>query len=181
MASLTAIVQAYNAKTGDKLWGVPDRRARRTARLPPIGMDGKDYVAMVAGAVCPGRSRWTARSGPLPGAACAPPTESQFAGRIFSTNQVQISNEIENNGIRADLKYVDEYALKPVRTKIKVGESVTWTNTGKVVHTPTDRGGAWTAGAIQPGQTATVKFDKPGNYTYFDKDHPWSVGQLIVE
>jgi len=92
-----------------------------------------------------------------------------------------LSNELENNGLRADLTYVDEFALKPVRAKIKVGDSVTWTNTGKVAHTPTSRDGSWTAGTIEPGKTATVKFDKPGNYTYFDKDHPWSIGQLIVE
>jgi plastocyanin len=68
-----------------------------------------------------------------------------------------------------------------VRTNVKVGDSVTWTNAGKEIHTPVSRDGSWAAGTIQPGQTATVKFDKPGNYTYFDKDHPWSIGQLIVE
>ena len=83
--------------------------------------------------------------------------------------------------MHVDLKYIDEYALKPVRTKIKAGDSVTWTNAGKEVHTPTSRDGSWSAGAIEPGKTATVKFDKPGTYTYFDKDHPWSIGQLIVE
>ena len=64
---------------------------------------------------------------------------------------------------------------------VKAGDSVTWTNAGKEVHTPTARDGSWTAGPIQPGQSATVKFDRPGTYIYADKDHLWSVGQLIVE
>jgi quinohemoprotein ethanol dehydrogenase len=171
-------VQAYSAKAGDLLWefqtGAPAMGAITAYRL-----DGKDYVSLVANQYI-----WSfaldGKVAPLP-APPAPPTESQFSGRIVSTNQVQISNELENNGLRADLKYVDEYALKPVRTKVKVGDSVTWTNAGKEVHTPVSRDGSWTTGTIQPGKTGTVKFDKPGNYTYFDKDHPWSIGQLIVE
>ncbi len=171
-------VQAYSAKTGEKLWefqtGAPAIGAITAYRL-----DGKDYISLVSSQYV-----WSFALGgkvvALP-APPVPPTESQFSGRIVTTNQVQLSNELENNGLRADLTYVDEYALKPVRTKIKAGDSVTWTNAGKVAHTPTSRDGTWTAGTIEPGKTATVKFDKPGNYTYFDKDHPWSIGQLIVE
>ncbi|HLG87531.1 MAG TPA: PQQ-binding-like beta-propeller repeat protein [Alphaproteobacteria bacterium] len=171
-------LQAYNAKTGAKLWefqtGAPAIGAITAYRL-----DGKDYVSLVASQYV-----WSftldGRVGPLP-APPAPPTESTFSGRIVTTNQVQMSAELENNGIRTDIKYVDEYALKPTRIKIKAGDSVTWTNAGKVVHTPTARDGSWTAGPVEPGKTATVKFDKPGKYTYVDKDHPWSVGQLIVE
>ncbi len=171
-------LQAFSAKTGDKLWefqtGAPAIGAVTAYRL-----DGKDYISLVSGS-----NVWAftldGKVGPLP-APPAPPTVSDFSGRIVSTNQVQMSVELENNGIRSDLTYVDEYALKPVRTKIHAGDSVTWTNTGKETHTPTSRDGSWTAGPVAPGKTATVKFDKPGKYTYFDKDHPWSIGQLIVE
>ncbi len=171
-------VQAYAARTGDLLWefqtGAPAYGAITAYRL-----DGKDYVSLVAG-----RYVWSftldGKVAPLP-APPAPPTESTFNGRIVSTNQVSMSNEIENNGIRADLKYVDEYALKPVRAKVKAGDSVTWTNNGKVVHTIAARDGSWTTGPVQPAQSGTVKFDKPGTYTYVDTDHLWMIGQLIVE
>ncbi|HTJ62837.1 MAG TPA: PQQ-binding-like beta-propeller repeat protein [Alphaproteobacteria bacterium] len=171
-------LQAFNSKTGDQLWefqtGAPANGAVTTYRL-----DGKDYVSLVSGS-----NVWAfaldGKVGPLP-APPAPPTESDFSGRIVTTNQVQMSVELENNGLRSDLTYIDEYALKPTRVKIHAGDSVTWTNTGKETHTPTARDGSWTAGPVAPGKTATVKFDKPGKYTYFDKDHPWSIGQLIVE
>ena len=110
-----------------------------------------------------------------------PPTESTFSGRIVRGDHISISNELENNGIRQDIKYVDEFALMPTRAKVKVGDSVTWTNNGKVVHTIATRDGAWTTGPIQPGQSATVKFDKPGTYTYSCTDHPWTYAQLVVE
>ena len=31
-----------------------------------------------------------------------------------------------------------------------------------------------------PRQTAVLTFDKPGNYLYHCKEHPWSYGLLIV-
>jgi alcohol dehydrogenase (cytochrome c) len=171
-------LQAYAAKTGDLLWqfqtGAPLQGAVTAYRL-----DGKDYVTLVASQYV-----WSfaldGKLGPLP-APPAPPTESQFSGRIVGTDQVQLSTELENNGLRADLKYVDEYALKPVRVRISAGDTVTWTNAGKEPHTPTARDGSWTAGTIEPGKSASVRFNKQGIYVYYDKDHPWSIGQLIVE
>jgi quinohemoprotein ethanol dehydrogenase len=171
-------VQAYDAKTGDKLWefqtGAPAIGAITAYRL-----DGKDYISLVAGG-----NVWAftldGKVAPLP-APPVPPTESTFSGRIVRGDRISISNELENNGIRQDIKYVDEFSLMPTRAKVKVGDSVTWTNNGKVVHTIATRDGAWTTGPIQPGQSATVKFDKPGDYTYVDKDHLWMIGQLIVE
>jgi plastocyanin len=34
---------------------------------------------------------------------------------------------------------------------------------------------------VAPGKSATVKFDKPGKYTYVCKDHPWSYGEITVD
>ena len=35
----------------------------------------------------------------------------------------------------------------------------------------------WAAGPLEAG---AVKFDKPGEYTYVCRDHPWAKAQLIV-
>jgi plastocyanin len=50
-----------------------------------------------------------------------------------------------------------------------------------VPHDASAQDGSWSTGEIAPGKSATVKFDKPGTYTYICKDHPWSYGQLVVE
>jgi PQQ-dependent dehydrogenase (methanol/ethanol family) len=171
-------LQAYAAETGELLWqfqtGEPVLGAVTAWRL-----DGKDYVSLVANQYV-----WSftldGKVGPLP-APAAPPTESGFSGRIVGTDHIQMSAELENNGLRADLKYVDEYALKPVRVRISQGDSVTWTNAGKIVHDATARDGSWTTGPIEPGHSATVRFNKQGIFVYADSQHPWSVGQLIVE
>jgi plastocyanin len=171
-------VQAYAAKTSDLLWqfqtGAPAIGAIVTYRV-----DGRDYVALVSN-----QNVWAFALGgtvaPLP-APPAPPSETNFSGRIVSTDHVNMSNELENNGTHKESKYVDEFSLMPVRAKVKAGTTVTWTNSGKMVHDATARDGSWTTGPIQPGGSATVKFDKPGTYTYICKDHPWSIGQLIIE
>ena len=43
------------------------------------------------------------------------------------------------------------------------------------------RDGSWGTGRVAPGGTATVTFATPGTYVYRCTDHPWSVGQVIVE
>ncbi len=171
-------LQAYDAKTGDLDWqfqtGAPAQGAVVT-----YAVDGKQYVATVANQYV-----WSftldGKVAPLP-APPAPPTESTFSGRIVRADRVTMSNELENNGTHAESKFIDEYSLKPQRVKVAVGASVTWTNNGKEAHDIAARDGSWTTGPVQPGQSATVKFDKPGDYTYVDKDHPWMIGQLIVD
>jgi plastocyanin len=65
--------------------------------------------------------------------------------------------------------------------KVKAGTTVTWTNDGKQPHSATAVDGSWTTGEVQPGKSGTVKFDKPGSYTYSCADHPWSYAQIVVE
>jgi alcohol dehydrogenase (cytochrome c) len=171
-------LQAFDAKTGDIVWQF-QTGASVQGPVVSYSLDGKQYVAVVSGQYV-----WSFAQGgtvvPLP-APPAPPTESAFSGRIVTGDHVTMANELENNGSNKALKYVDEYSLKPVRLKVRAGGSVTWTNNGKVVHSIAARDGSWDTGPIQPGQSATVKLDKPGNYTYADKDHLWMIGQLIVE
>jgi PQQ-dependent dehydrogenase (methanol/ethanol family) len=170
--------QAYDAKTGDKLWNF-QTGAEATAPAIVYEADGKQYVAIAAT-----NHIWSFALGGTVAALPAPPKpqdESAFAGRIVSTDHVAMSATIESIGVIKPAKFTDEYVFQPVRIKVKAGSSVTWTNDGKEAHAATAQDGSWTTGEVQPGKSATVKFDKPGTYTYICKDHPWSYGQLIVE
>jgi plastocyanin len=141
---------------------------------------GKQYVAaMTAGAL------WAftlggdvkAETAPSP-----PPTESSFRGRVEATDHIAISATLsDNRAIVKSIAYKDEYTYKPLRAKVKAGSTVTWTNEGTLTHSATAVDGSWTTGEIAPGQSATVKFDTPGTYSYSCADHPWSSAQLIVE
>ena len=88
---------------------------------------------------------------------------------------------IKSIGVIKNAEFTDEYVFQPMRIKVKAGATVTWTNDGKEAHDAIAQDGSWTTGEIAPGKTGTVKFDKPGTYTYICKDHPWSYGEIQVQ
>jgi len=170
--------QAFSAKTGDVAWQF-QTGGMATAPAVVYEAGGKQYVAIAAT-----NKIWSfALGGTVPAAtaAAAIPTESEFAGRVVSTDKVAMSAEIQSLGVIKPAKYTDEYVFQPMRIKVKAGASVTWTNNGKEAHAATAQDGSWTTGEVAPGKSATVKFDKPGKYTYVCKDHPWSYGEITVD
>jgi len=172
-------LQAYDARTGDLLWQF-QTGSDESGPVAVYQAGGQQYVAVLASG-----SLWAFKLGgtvqPLP-APPPPPTESSFRGKVEATDHIQISAVLaDNRAIVKTLNYTNEYTYKPLRAKVKAGTAVTWTNAGKLPHSATALDGSWTTGEIAPGQSATVRFDKPGTYTYSCTDHPWSYAQLVVE
>jgi plastocyanin len=112
-----------------------------------------------------------------------PPTTIGWTGQVQETTAITLGVVQNFNIVSANsqLTWADEYGIAPNRARVKAGTAVGWKNTSKLVHTIAARDGSWTTGAIQPGATGTAAVMKPGTYEYTCKDHPWSVGQLIVE
>lgn len=171
-------LQAYDAKTGDLIWqfqtGAP-------AGGPVISyeIDGTQYVALAASG-----SLWAFKiGGTVPQQPAPPPpkTETTMSGRVFQTDQITFGGEISDTGLEFVRKTNDEHAVLPLRTKVKAGTKVTWTNKGKEPHDATAMDGSWTTGPIAPGATGTYVFDKPGTYDYTSKSEPWVHAQIIVE
>jgi glucose dehydrogenase/plastocyanin len=170
--------QAYDAKSGDVAWQFQTGGA---ATAPAIVYEAgaKEYVAIAAT-----NKIWSfALGGTVPPAtaAAAIPTESEFAGRVVSTDHVAMSAKIQSLGVIKPAEYTDEYVFQPMRIKVKAGATVTWTNDGKEAHDASAQDGSWSTGEVAPGKSGTVKFDKPGKYTYICKEHPWSYGEIVVE
>ncbi len=170
--------QVYNAKTGDMAWQF-QTGGPATAPAITYEVGGKQYVAIAAT-----NKIWSFALGGTVAAAASPPppqTDSEFAGRVVSTDQVAMSATIKSIGVIKNAEFTDEYVFQPMRIKVKAGATVTWTNDGKEAHDAIAQDGSWTTGEIAPGKTGTVKFDKPGTYTYICKDHPWSYGEIQVQ
>jgi plastocyanin len=91
----------------------------------------------------------------------------------------------------------DANRFEPAELTVPKGATVTWTNTGQVVHTVTDDpskalnksdavlpGGAppWDSGNIAGGASYSRTFDVPGQYTYFCIPHEslGMVGHITV-
>jgi plastocyanin len=64
---------------------------------------------------------------------------------------------------------------------VPVGTTLSWQNTGAVIHTATENSGKWDTGDIASGETKSITFDTAGIYTYTCSPHPWMIGQVVVQ
>ncbi|AIC16037.1 multicopper oxidase domain-containing protein [Nitrososphaera viennensis] len=78
-----------------------------------------------------------------------------------------------------DNKQKENYA--PREISVNAGSEVTWVNQDTIVHTVTDRQGAFDSSLIGAGGSWTHKFDSAGRHDYYCALHPWMEGSLTVE
>lgn len=86
----------------------------------------------------------------------------------------------------AVVEMTDDLRFEPEQLTVKVGDTVTWRNTGSVVHTATDDPSkaqdaanavlpdgaeAWDSGNVAGGEEWSYTFETPGDYTYFCIPH----------
>ncbi len=83
---------------------------------------------------------------------------------------------------------IENFAFTPGELKIKVGDSVTFTQKDSTPHTvDTDPHPAHTqlpgfdSGTLTQGKTYTFTFTKKGTFTYHCSPHPSMMGTIIVE
>src|SRR5215211_5108112 len=75
---------------------------------------------------------------------------------------------------------IKNFAFNPPNTTVSAGTTVTWVNNDQVPHTPTANDGAFDSGTLQPGQSYSFVFDKPGTYAYHCNIHPDMTGTITV-
>jgi plastocyanin len=104
----------------------------------------------------------TSDSMPMPSSgspAAAPPASAPVA-----TNSVTIKN----------------FAFAPASVTVKVGTTITWTNTDQDAHTVTAKSGPFSSAALNTGATYKYTFTKAGTYNYFCTIHPFMTAVVVV-
>ncbi len=81
-------------------------------------------------------------------------------------------------GASVDIK---NFAYVPASITIKVGETVTWTNSDSVTHTVTGDNGEFDSGNLDSGKTFSFTFQTAGTFTYHCTIHPNMKGTVIVQ
>lgn len=76
---------------------------------------------------------------------------------------------------------MDEHAFNPSQVRVKVGTTVTFVNSGRLTHTVRAQDGSWSTGTLKMAQSGYVTFAEPGTHTFHCADHPWAMGQVMVE
>ena len=87
-------------------------------------------------------------------------------------------------GVRAhaeELKVtIDNFTFSPAELKVKVGDTVTWTNHDDIPHTVVSAG-KFRSKTMDTDNTFSFTFTSAGDYKYFCSLHPHMTGMITVE
>ncbi|HTC97227.1 MAG TPA: cupredoxin family copper-binding protein [Bradyrhizobium sp.] len=87
-------------------------------------------------------------------------------------------------GVRAHAEEIkvtiDNFTFSPPELKVKVGDTVTWTNHDDIPHTVVSAG-KFRSKTMDTDNTFTFTFTSAGDYKYFCSLHPHMTGMITVE
>lgn len=102
---------------------------------------------------------------------------------IACSQEVQPTPQLPPGQVKSDSPrtvdvVIKDFAFKEQTVKIKVGDTVRWTNNDDVVHTAT--GSDFDTGSLKQGESKEITFTKSGSYDYSCTPHPNMKGKVIV-
>jgi alcohol dehydrogenase (cytochrome c) len=171
-------VEAYDARTGARLWEF--QTGVRTARGPAIAyeVDGEQHIALAMGTVMYAFKL----GGTLPQQTPPPPApEPGSVGRETEEIETGTLLQVSFGGAVGNRYALDEHTFNPLRARVKTGARVMFVNNGRLNHALAAEDGSWKSGPLAPARSYYVTYSKPGVYRYLCTDHPWAVGQVTVE
>jgi plastocyanin len=76
---------------------------------------------------------------------------------------------------------IKDFNFAPTPLTVKVGSTVTWTNSDDEPHTAVSDTGLFKSGGMDTNESFSFKFNKPGTHHYTCSIHPRMVGTIIVQ
>lgn len=133
-----------------------------------------------APAAAPKRSAKATHRVPAAGALAALAARAARNGRALKTHP-RLHRAIVHTHMAGDpaVSIVD-FSFAPRTTTIHVGDTITWTNTGKQPHSATANDHSFDTGVLQTGKSASHTFTTAGTFTYFCIVHPYMKGTVVV-
>lgn len=144
---------------------------RPTIRL--LALIGAALVLTIALAAC---ASSTAPSAPA--ATSAPTAAPASAAPTTASAAPSTAGGGGSTGTAVSIK---DFAFDPDALTAKVGQEVTWTNTGVAVHTVTFDSGGIESGNLSAGGTFKHTFDAAGTFSYHCTIHSIMLGTITVQ
>lgn len=124
---------------------------------------------------------------PTPKDSAAPTIEVKTPGVVSGTAPTVVPEAIKSTPKTVAVT-IANYAFSPEIIKIKVGDTIKWTNTDDAPHkiasnprpTHTDLPGL-VSGVLSTGDSFSFTFDKAGTFGYYCMLHPSMIGEVVVE
>ena len=156
---------------------------------------GAGAAGPIAGATAPtvGVSATAASPTAVPAAATAVPrttpptsapaaTSGQPAAQLTEPVAQPAAGAATVSIVEPPFKQPQEWHYDPAALTVTVGETITWTNTGAVLHTVTaDDGSTFDSGNLNPKATFTFTPKQAGTIAYHCTLHPWMKGRITVQ
>jgi len=103
-----------------------------------------------------------------------------FACLLFAVGVVVLAADTRQANADTTSVSIAGFAFATNPITITAGDTVTWTNNDVAVHDVSDKGGAWTSGVMNQGDSFSFTFPEPGTYSYTCRLHPWMNGTVVV-
>jgi len=88
-------------------------------------------------------------------------------------------------GVRAQAEEIkvtiDNFTFSPAELKVKVGDTVTWTNHDDIPHTVVNKDKVFRSKALDTDDSYSFTFASAGTFDYFCGLHPHMQGKIIVK
>jgi plastocyanin len=107
---------------------------------------------------------------------CGGTTTTTAGGGLVTTSSGPATTV--TGGAQVDIK---DLAFNPASVTVKVGETVTWTNSDSMTHTITGDNGEFDSGDIASGKTFSFTFQNPGTFAYHCSIHPSMKATIVVQ
>jgi plastocyanin len=137
-------------------------------------------MALVAGALLGGGTTWVFARGAMAGEADHGAMMAEHPGGEMQGRGATGSTAL-TEGTAAQTITVKDFAFAPANVRVSIGATVTWRNEDDARHIVVASDGSWRTPSLQKGQTASITFDKAGEYLYICSYHPGMTGRLLVE
>ncbi len=101
-----------------------------------------------------------------------------------SANNSASSTSQPSSSTAAAKVTIKDYMFEPMSLKIKVGDTVTWTNMDSVHHNVVADSPSTSSPngpLIGQGESYSFKFTKAGTYSFHCQPHPYMHGTIVVE
>ena len=107
---------------------------------------------------------------------------------VIKNQQVEVKEELVKTSSKTVEVNISEFAFAPTVIKIKIGDTVKWTNNDEAPHkvasnphpSHTDLPGLVSEGLFK-GESYSFTFNKAGTFGYHCHFHPAMIGTVIVE
>jgi plastocyanin len=100
--------------------------------------------------------------------------------RISTSTAAPARRSVEASASATVAVTMGDYFYRPRDATVSAGDSVTWTNKGKVPEGHTATGQGFDSGILQEGETYTHRFDTEGTFDYVCTLHPNMRGTVTV-